>query len=156
MAIDYGNAVSSWRVPDRDLLIRILTENFNADGLSTCRYCALLLQAHDVLDRSRSAEYMDVVVDQPVGSRQIEREFLRFRSRGCLGLRLHLAANDRYGFRFGRTTMARIAGYFQIPCEAGFVDRKHHSHHLARDLFWLLVVFVEMVLYMAIAAFHAE
>ena len=108
------------------------------------------------LDGNRSAERLNVAIDELVRSRQACGEAFLDRSRSRLQLRLRFTRNHRNVLRFERTSMAGVAGHFPISRETFFVDRQHHSHHVARDLFRFLVVFFKMILHVAIAAFHSE
>lgn len=52
--------------------------------------------------------------------------------------------------------MARIARHHLLALEIVGVDADHHLHHFAGGLLRFLVIFVERVLYMAVAALHAQ
>ena len=52
--------------------------------------------------------------------------------------------------------MTRVASHFAIAGESVFIDRQHHSHHVARNLFWLFVVLVKMIWHVAIVASHSK
>ena len=148
----------SGRCRTKSLLVRISVENLDADRFPA--YVAVPLASRLVifLNRSRSAERPNVVVDQLVGGRQVRRKLSASRVTAWAFCGIGSSSLSMIGMplRFGRTSMAGVAGHFPITLETVLVDRQHHSHHVARDLFRFLVVFVEMVLHVAIAAFHSK
>src|SRR5277367_5583289 len=155
-AIEYVYAIPFRSMPDQSQFIRILLEDFDAGVLSTSSVDTPLLAAADIPDRRSSAKRLNVVLDHLVQSRQAGGKFFRFGRRGSLLVSLGSSSDRRNPFRLERTSMTGVTGHLSISSETVFVDGHHHSHHVARDLFRLLVIFFKMIRYMAMAALHAE
>src|SRR6202020_698309 len=155
-AVEHGDALSFWHMSDESLFVRTLIENLDADRLSLGRSGTLFYAAGNLCYGNCAAERLNVAVDELVGSRQAGGKLVRFNNRVRLRLLHFFTDNSGQDFRFGQTPMTGVAGQFPIAAEVVFVDGEHHSHHVARNLFRFLVIFVKMFRHMAIAAFHAQ
>jgi len=52
--------------------------------------------------------------------------------------------------------MASVTGDFTLALKIVLVDGHHHLHHLARNLFGLLVILIEVILHMTERALHSQ
>src|SRR6516164_2094662 len=152
-----GHAFARGHVHDRNPEVRRLGINLDWQPTTSSQKNVPFFHARqDLVECGFSSERIDILSQQCIP---------RWPTAACrlvimitlYGQRLARLAKNRWNlFRSNRSAVARVAGYFSPSREIVLVDCLHHTHHLARRLFSLLVVLVLLALDVAELALHAQ
>src|SRR5215472_4386938 len=141
---------------DRKAFVGRLGININREMLpAERRERAFLDPAGDFLESFGSADRGDVLVEKLIGRRKNRFGFTGLGAVRCLSLWL-FRRDHRRGYGIWRAAMTGVAGNFAMALEVLLVDGHHHSDHLARRQFRLLVVFFKSASHVTVFAFDAE